>query len=101
VLADMLELGEGEREFHRRAGETVARAGWDVLVAVGPLAALIADGAAAAGLDAAAIHRFADSGAAAAAITDIVRDGDLVLVKGSRGMKTEAVVDALKARGKE
>jgi UDP-N-acetylmuramoyl-tripeptide--D-alanyl-D-alanine ligase len=101
VLADMLELGEGEREFHRRAGETVARAGWDVLVAVGPLAALIADGAAAAGLDAAAIHRFADSGAAAAAITDIIRDGDLVLVKGSRGMKTEAVVDALKARGKE
>ena len=68
VLADMLELGEGEREFHRRAGETVARTGWDVLVAVGPLAALIAEGAAAAGMSAAAIHRFADAGAAAAAI---------------------------------
>lgn len=101
VLADMLELGEGGPEFHRRAGETVARTGWDLLVAVGPLAALIADGAIAAGLDPAAVHRFPDSGTAAAAIAGIVRDGDLVLVKGSRGMRTEAVVEALKARGKE
>ena len=101
VLADMLELGPSEQEFHRRAGETVVRTGWDVLVTVGPLAAAIADTAAAAGMSASAIHRFADSGAAAAAIAGIVRDGDLVLVKGSRGMKAEAVVDALKARGKE
>jgi UDP-N-acetylmuramoyl-tripeptide--D-alanyl-D-alanine ligase len=101
VLADMLELGPAEKEFHRLAGETVARTGWDVLVAVGPLAASIAEGAAAAGMSASAIHRFADSGSAAAAIGGIVRDGDLVLVKGSRGMKTETIVDALKARGKE
>jgi UDP-N-acetylmuramoyl-tripeptide--D-alanyl-D-alanine ligase len=101
VLADMLELGDGGQEFHRRAGETAARTGWDVLVAVGPLAAFIADGAVAAGMAAAAIHRFADAAAAAAAIATIVRYGDLVLVKGSRGMRTETVVDALKARGKE
>jgi len=101
VLADMLELGPGEKEFHRRAGETVARTGWHVLVAVGPLAAHVADGAVAAGMSAAAIHRFPDAGAAAAAIAGLVRDGDLVLVKGSRGMRTEAVVEALKARGKE
>jgi UDP-N-acetylmuramoyl-tripeptide--D-alanyl-D-alanine ligase len=101
VLADMLELGEGEKEFHRRAGEVVARSGWDVLVAVGPLAALIAEGAAGEGMDAASIHRFADADAAADGIAGIVRDGDLVLVKGSRGMKTEAIVDKLRTRGKE
>ncbi len=101
VLADMLELGEGENEFHRLAGEAVARAGWDVLVAVGPLAALIAEGAAAAGMSVAFIHRFADAAAAAAVISHIVRDGDLVLVKGSRGMRTETIVDKLKSRGKE
>ena len=101
VLADMLELGESEKAFHRRAGETVARTGWDVLVAVGPLAAEIAEGAVAAGMSASMIHRFADSRAAAAAIAGIARDGDLVLVKGSRGMKTEIVVAALRARGKE
>jgi UDP-N-acetylmuramoyl-tripeptide--D-alanyl-D-alanine ligase len=101
VLADMLELGPDGKAFHRRAGETVAKSGWDVLVTVGPLAGEIAAGAAAAGMSAAAIHRFPDSGAAAAVIADIVRDGDLVLVKGSRGMKTEIVVQALGARGKE
>jgi len=101
VLADMLELGPDGKAFHRRAGETVAKAGWDVLVTVGPLAAEIAEGAAAAGMSAAAIHRFPDSGAAAADIPQLVRDGDLVLVKGSRGMKTEIIVQALRARGKE
>jgi UDP-N-acetylmuramoyl-tripeptide--D-alanyl-D-alanine ligase len=97
----MLELGETAEALHRRAGKVLAEAGWDVLVAVGPLAAAIADGAAAAGKSAAAIHRFADAASAAAAMGGIVRPGDLVLVKGSRGMKAEAVVDALAARGKE
>ena len=101
VLGDMLELGPDGPELHRRAGQTVARAGWDVLIAVGPLAAFIADGAAGAGLPAAAIHRFADAAAAAAAIGGLVREGDLVLVKGSRGVKTEAVIRALRPEGKE
>jgi len=101
VLADMLELGGTAAELHRRAGEAAARAGWDVLVTVGPLAASIAEGAVAAGLSAAAVHRFADAAAAAAAIGGIVRTGDLVLVKGSRSMRTETIVDALVARGKE
>ena len=101
VLADMLELGPGEREFHARAGESVARTGWDVLVAVGPLAGIMADGALAAGLAASAVHRFADAQAAAGAVAGLVREGDLVLVKGSRGMRTETIVEALMARGKE
>lgn len=101
ILADMLELGEAEKDFHRRAGEVVARAGWDVLVAVGPLAALIAEGAAGAGMSAAAVHRFADAAAAAGEIAGIVRAGDLVLVKGSRGMRTEILVEKLTSRGKE
>lgn len=101
VLADMLELGEGEKKFHLQAGKSVAGAGWDVLVAVGPLAAFIAEGAAGAGMREAAIHLFPDSDAAAERVTDIVRAGDLVLVKGSRGMRTEKIVAALRSRGKE
>jgi UDP-N-acetylmuramoyl-tripeptide--D-alanyl-D-alanine ligase len=101
VLADMLELGESAAELHRRAGGTVARTGWDVLVAVGPLAGFIADGAIAAGMSAAAVHRFTDAAAAAPAVASLVRERDLVLVKGSRGMRTEMIVDALAARGKE
>jgi UDP-N-acetylmuramoyl-tripeptide--D-alanyl-D-alanine ligase len=101
VLADMLELGEDEREFHRQAGAAVVRWGWDVLVAVGPLAAHIAEEAATSGLPAENILAFPDSQAAAGRINEIVRDGDLVLVKGSRGMQTDVIVDKLKTRGKE
>lgn len=101
VLADMLELGEGEKEFHLQAGKSLAGAGWDVLVAVGPLAAEIAEGAAGAGMRESAIHLFPDSDAAAERIMDIVGPGDLVLVKGSRGMRMEKIAAALRTRGKE
>ncbi len=101
VLADMLELGEDEREFHRQAGDAVVRWGFDVLVAVGPLAAHIADEAANSGFRQDRILLFPDAEAAAARIDGIVRDGDLVLVKGSRGMKMDKVVERLKQRGKE
>jgi UDP-N-acetylmuramoyl-tripeptide--D-alanyl-D-alanine ligase len=101
VLADMLELGEDEREFHRQAGDAVARSGFDVLVAVGPLAVHIAEEAANSGLGRDRILVFPDAEAAAGRINAIVRDGDLVLVKGSRGMKMEKLVDRLKDRGKE
>lgn len=101
VLGDMLELGAGEAEFHREAGRLVGRLGWDVLVAIGPLARLMTDGAAAEGLEAGAIHAFPDAAAAAEAVPALVRDGDLVLVKGSRSVGTERVVARLKAERKE
>jgi UDP-N-acetylmuramoyl-tripeptide--D-alanyl-D-alanine ligase len=101
VLADMLELGEDEREFHRQAGAAVVRTGWDILVAVGPLAAHIAEEAATSGMPRGNILTFPDSRAAAAEVNVVVRDGDLVLVKGSRGMRTDLIVDKLRARGEE
>lgn len=104
VLADMLELGPAEKDFHAEAGQMLVGAGWNVLVAVGPLTALAAESAAAAGLSRENIHLFPDSSAAAARIRDIVRSGDLVLVKGSRGMRTDIIADALleeSGQGKE
>lgn len=101
ILADMLELGPRGPEFHREAGAILARTGWDVLVAVGPLAAEIARGAAEAGLPPGSIARFTDAAAAAAAVRDLVRAGDLVLIKGSRGMRLETVVRALAEGMKE
>jgi UDP-N-acetylmuramoyl-tripeptide--D-alanyl-D-alanine ligase len=101
VLGDMLELGEKEGEFHAGAGRTAARSGWDLLVTVGPLARRMAEGAAAAGMDRARILSFSDSIEAAGGIVPLLREGDMVLVKGSRGMGMERIVEVLKERIKE
>jgi UDP-N-acetylmuramoyl-tripeptide--D-alanyl-D-alanine ligase len=91
VLGDMLELGPTERDLHREIGAHAAASGVDVLVTVGPLAAVMA---AAFGGEA---HVVADAAAAATLVRDMVRAGDLVLVKASRGVRLEAVTEALVA----
>jgi UDP-N-acetylmuramoyl-tripeptide--D-alanyl-D-alanine ligase len=95
-LGDMLELGPGAAGLHRETGARIAH-GLDLLVAVGPLARGLLEGARAAGADPGALVEFADSAAAAAAAPGLVRKGDAVLVKGSRGARMERVVEALVA----
>jgi UDP-N-acetylmuramoyl-tripeptide--D-alanyl-D-alanine ligase len=95
-LGDMLELGADAAAIHETTAEAAAK-GLDVLVAAGAQAARMAAGAARAGLAASAIHAFPDSAAAAAAAPSLVRPGDAVLVKGSRGSRMDVVADALVA----
>lgn len=101
VLGDMLELGEAAPAYHEQAGERAAREGWDVLAAVGPLAAHTAAGARRAGMPPAVIHSFATSAEAAPAVLALLGEGDLILIKGSRGIRTEIVVDAILKATKE
>jgi UDP-N-acetylmuramoyl-tripeptide--D-alanyl-D-alanine ligase len=101
VLGDMLELGNREAEFHREAGRQAAEAGWDVLVAVGPLGRYVLEGAREAGLAPERLTLFPTAEEAAAAITSLVRRDDLVLVKGSRGIHMEWIVERLLADFKE
>ena len=96
-LGDMLELGPRGPELHRETGGRVAFR-LDVLAGVGTLARGFLEGALAAGMDPPAVHAFPDAAAAAAAATELVRPGDAVLVKGSRGVRMETVVEALVAR---
>ncbi len=93
VSGDMLELGPYERRAHTRLGEQVAAAGIEMLVAVGPLSRRATD--AAGRISGTETHHFESSGEAAAFVASAARAGDLVLVKGSRGMKMERVVEAL------
>lgn len=93
VLGDMLELGPDAESFHESIGRRVPPSAW--LYVAGAFSAAVARGAAAAGVDAARIRRFEDVDAMAAAVRAEARPGDLVLVKGSRGMRLERVVDAL------
>lgn len=94
-LGDMLELGPTGPQLHRDVGRKVAPQ-LDVLAAVGPLAASFLEGARESEKPPAELVAFPDAASAAAA--DLVRPGDSVLVKGSRGVKLEAVVDALVGR---
>ena len=95
VLGEMLELGEASEEGHRAVGKAAARtAEW--LVVVGEGATGIGDAAASAGLDPARIVRVPDAEAALDVVTNRLRDGDVVLLKASRGIGLDRVVDGLR-----
>ena len=97
---DMLELGPTEAEAHRRLGRQIADSGASLFVAVGPLSRLAAESARAAGL--AQTRHFDTSSAAADFLAGALQPGDLVLVKGSRGMAMERLIEAIRAaRGPE
>ena len=96
VLGEMLELGVLARSLHEGCGAEAFGAGVDELVVIGgDDADGIVDGAVGAGMPTGRIHRFTDSDSAAGFVTTLVRPGDVVLVKGSRGTKTEVVADRL------
>ena len=98
VVGEMLELGQHAERLHRRSGRAVVEAGFDLLVSVGgPAAHALADGAIAAGLPGGSVSTFATSEDAAEDMVRLVEGGDVVLVKGSRGVRTERVVDRLVA----
>jgi len=98
VAGEMLELGDDGPRLHREAGREIAGFGVDVLWGVRGLAAEIVEGARRAGMGYTATRFFETSEEAGAALAEFVRPGDLVLVKGSRGVHTEKVVEALKGR---
>jgi UDP-N-acetylmuramoyl-tripeptide--D-alanyl-D-alanine ligase len=95
VLGDMLELGDATERYHREIGEFAATCGLDLLVCVGPHAATIAEAAVAAGRDRRTVRCYRDSATTAAAIGSLLLELDLVLLKGSRGVRLEAVAGAI------
>ena len=102
VAGEMLELGVDAAKIHRETGEKIAASGIDLLIGVRGLADELVEGSTASGLTA----EFAeDSDAAAEMLANIVAAGDVILVKGSRGVRTEKVIEKLlinfKLEGKE
>ena len=98
VLGDMLELGELAAELHHQVGVDAAKMGVDVLVLVGELARAAGAGALEAGLPRSSVIHFDGTDAAAASIASVVQPGDAVLVKGSRLLRMERIVEALTDR---
>jgi UDP-N-acetylmuramoyl-tripeptide--D-alanyl-D-alanine ligase len=94
VLGDMLELGDFEERGHRMVGVRVADVA-DELVVVGERAKWIAAEAAQSGLPQTRIIELANSNEAIEYLNERIGEGDVVLVKGSRGMQMDRIVTAL------
>lgn len=92
LLGEMFELGDFSAEFHDKIGRQTAIRGIDRLIAVGPSAQLIANGARTQGMPDAAISVHSDLSTVAAALAAFVRSNDILLIKGSRGMKLERIL---------
>jgi UDP-N-acetylmuramoyl-tripeptide--D-alanyl-D-alanine ligase len=96
VLGEMRELGAMAEREHAELGAAIGQSGAALLIAVGGYARLYVDPARAAGMDAC----FADDAEAAlASARSRVKPGDVVLVKASRGVHAERVVEGLLERG--
>jgi len=93
ILGEMLELGEATGALHREVGAAAARSGLGLLVCVGPSALRMAEGARTGGLT--EVATFEGVEALLAELGRLVRAGDRVLVKGSRGMRMERVVEGI------
>jgi UDP-N-acetylmuramoyl-tripeptide--D-alanyl-D-alanine ligase len=94
VLGDMLELGDYEEQGHRLVGARAAEV-VDELITVGPRAKLIAEEAKRAGLQSAVVVLVEDSQAAIDHLRGRVGQGDVILVKGSRGVRMDQIIAAL------
>jgi UDP-N-acetylmuramoyl-tripeptide--D-alanyl-D-alanine ligase len=110
ILGDMLELGEEEVKFHQKAGEQVGNNGFDILITAGPLSKHMKEEAEKRGTYVVVTENSEEAAEKAAEIvatrtsrpplafadeTSALHQGDLVIVKGSRGMKMENVVRRL------
>jgi UDP-N-acetylmuramoyl-tripeptide--D-alanyl-D-alanine ligase len=99
AVGEMRELGTSSPQLHREAGQFAAESGKiDWIVGVAGDAARIVEGAASAGFPKARTNFLKDSNEAAQFLQTLVEPGDLLLVKGSRGVQMERIVDALVAK---
>jgi UDP-N-acetylmuramoyl-tripeptide--D-alanyl-D-alanine ligase len=94
VLGDMLELGEQELEGHRRVGQHVAQRAL-LLVTVGELGARIGQEALDCGMTPSQVVAVPGNREAVAYLQAVLQEGDVVLIKGSRGMAMEEIVQDL------
>ena len=94
VLGDMLEIGPYAMDAHTEAGRLAGKV-VDLLVTIGPRATFIAEGAKKAGLARRNIYSFDLAEEAQQPVQNLIKKGDLILIKGSRAMHLEKVVEEI------
>jgi len=100
VSGDMFELGDKAEYFHRMIGILVAKSGADGLLTIGNLSRYTSAEAYASGMQKKTLWHCPDHAAASRILGKIVKKGDLVLIKGSRGMHMEKVLEKFKHKGR-
>lgn len=95
VLGDMLEMGTAGAALHREVGGVVAREGFDYLLAIGQQASHLLAGAVEAGMARDRLLEATDHRQLVLKLRELLKPGDWVLVKGSRGMRMEKVIEML------
>jgi UDP-N-acetylmuramoyl-tripeptide--D-alanyl-D-alanine ligase len=98
VAGEMLELGMESAELHQACGREAAVAGADIVIGVKGMASEILAGARAAGISEEKLKFIADASEAGEFLAQTARSGDVILIKGSRGVKLEKAMNALRAR---
>jgi UDP-N-acetylmuramoyl-tripeptide--D-alanyl-D-alanine ligase len=98
IAGEMLELGHEGVELHRACGREAAKAGLELMVAVQGQAKEILEGALEGGMDRSRLKFVGDSVEAGELLAQTVRKGDVVLLKGSRGVKLEQAINTLRAQ---
>ncbi len=93
VLGDMLELGDFAEEAHRSVGRLCCEYDLGCLIAVGPNAKFVAEGAIENGFNSSELYVFYDNTSAKEHMLDILKSNDVILFKGSRGMRLEEIAD--------
>jgi UDP-N-acetylmuramoyl-tripeptide--D-alanyl-D-alanine ligase len=95
VLGDMLELGDSAEEAHQQLGEKVKELSIDFLLTMGEKAPLVAESAMRHGFDPKRARVVEDHSEAISILQGMIREGDWILIKGSRGMTMEKIVEGL------
>lgn len=95
ICGDMAELGRSAQDLHQHLGVQIADAGVQLLITLGNLAALAADAAEQINPNI-RIHKFYDTAELCNNLSRLIKDADIILVKGSRINKLEMVVEKLK-----
>jgi len=94
VIGDMLELGDKELDYHRDAGRAIPKS-VDTVIGVGKRSRALLEGAAEAGFENETLHHFDDARGAGDFLQTFIRPGDLVLIKASRGIGLDRIVNML------
>lgn len=95
ILGDMRELGEQALRCHQAVGREAGRSSARLILAVGAFARVLADGAISTGGDSKRVYPFPSVEAVAEKLPELLEPGDVVLIKGSRAMRLERLVDAM------